>query len=147
MFSEYTEANSNAVTSWINGDSGTHDWSSVVEYVVKELEWNSSDKAVSIRVTEMKRKISSVVPCNITERPIVRFKSQKLDKLFEVVSTTLCLDYVSTCLHSPEIPMKFIFTEEKLCKYTSLPNVQSSIPRIFKKLLKPVYANVRGWVI
>lgn len=92
VFSEYTETNRNAVNSWIKGEPGAHDWSPAIEYVVKRLEGNTTDKAASVRAAEMRKKIISVVPCDITMRPVIQLKPDDIGKRFDVVSTTSCLE-------------------------------------------------------
>ena len=118
VFSEYTEANRQALKSWIAGDSDAFDWTPVIEMVVLELE--QSDKAVdcpladkdkldmiSNRTDELKRKIKSVVPCDVNKMPIVQLADGDVAIPFDVVSTSLCLE---TCVYS-EAQYKHIVAE------------------------------------
>ena len=107
VFSEYTEANRQALKSWIAGDPDAYDWTPVIEMVVLELE--QSDKVdcpltdkdkvdmVSNRANELKRKIKSIVPCDVNKTPIVQLHEADVAIPFDVVSTSLCLE---TCVSS-----------------------------------------------
>ena len=120
MFSEYTEANRQALKLWIAGDPDAYDWTSVIEMVVLELEQsnkvdcplNDKDKVdmVSNRANELKRKIKSIVPCDVNETPTVQLPGADVAIPFEVVSTSLCLE---TCVSS-EAHYKNIVAQ--LCK-------------------------------
>ena len=91
IFSEYAESNRKAVSSWIEGEAEAHDWSSMIRYVVKQLEGNFKDEAVSLREQQMKDKIKSVVPCDMTKCPVV-----DINEVFDVVSTSFCVEECSS---------------------------------------------------
>ncbi|CAB4019994.1 nicotinamide N-methyltransferase-like [Paramuricea clavata] len=126
VFSEYTEANRQAVKSWIAGDPDAHDWMPLIEIVVLELEQgrgivdesgeSSADKEKLERVlnaaaNEVKRKIKSIVPCDVNKAPIVQLDGVDVAKPFDVVSTSLCLE---SCVSS-EAHYKSSVAE--LCKF------------------------------
>jgi hypothetical protein len=124
VFAEYAEANREAVKSWIAGDAEAHDWTPLIEIAVLELEQGrgivdersetSADKEkldfVQNRADELKRKIKSIVPCDVTKSPIVQLDTDDVAKPFDVVSTSLCLE---ACVSS-EVHYKNIVAE--LCK-------------------------------
>ena len=124
VFSEYTEANREAVKSWIAGDPDAHDWMPLIEIAVLELEQGrgivdersetSADKekldCVLNRADELKRKIKSIVPCDVNKAPIVQLDTDDVAKPFDVVSTGLCLE---SCVSS-EVHYKNAVAE--LCK-------------------------------
>ena len=62
------------------------------------------------RVDGLKRKIRSVVPCDVFKTPIVEFESDDVGKPFDVVSTSVCLE---SCVTS-EAQYRNIVAE--LCK-------------------------------
>ena len=124
VFAEYAEANREAVKSWIAGDAEAHDWTPLIEIAVLELEQGrgivdgrsetSADKekldCVLNRADELKRKIKSIVPCDVNKAPIVQLDTDDVAKQFDVVSTSLCLE---SCVSS-EVHYKNIIAE--LCK-------------------------------
>ena len=122
VFAEYVEANREAVKSWIAGDPDAYDWMPLIEIVVLELEQGrgivespvvrtDKEKHDCVnRANELKRKIKSVVPCDVTKASIVQLDSDDVAKPFDVVSTSYCLE---TCVSS-EVHYKNIVAE--LCK-------------------------------
>ena len=110
VFAEYIEANRKAVKSWVAGSPTAYNWSPLVEYVVRNLERNSDPKAVSDREVELKSKIKSIVPCDATKDPIVDLQAFDIDKPFDVITTSLC---VEVCAVSKE---HYKSTVAKLCK-------------------------------
>ncbi|CAB3983777.1 nicotinamide N-methyltransferase-like [Paramuricea clavata] len=123
VFAEYAEANRQAVKSWIAGDPDAYDWMPLIEVAVLELEQGrgiaespvvprtDKEKLDCVnRANELKRKIKSVVPCDVTKAPIVQLDTDDVAKPFDVVSTSLCL-YV--CVSS-EVHYKNTVAE--LCK-------------------------------
>ena len=71
VVAEYTEANRNAMRLWINGNTDAYDWSPYIKYIVKDLEGNVNKETPSFRMQELKQKIKSIVPGDITKKPIV----------------------------------------------------------------------------
>ena len=92
VVAEYTEANRNAMRLWINGNTDAYDWSPYIKYIVKDLEGNVNKETPSFRMQEIKQKIKSIVPGDITKKPIVELNPDDINKQFDVVSTTLCLE-------------------------------------------------------
>ena len=104
VFAEYAEANRQAVKSWIAGDPDAHDWMPLIEIAVLELEQGrgivespavprtDKEKLDCVnRANELKRKIKSVVPCDVTKAPIVQLDRNDVAKPFDVVSSIFCL--------------------------------------------------------
>ena len=111
VFAEHLGANRKAVKSWIAGSPTAYNWSPLVEYVVRNLERNSDPKAVSDREVELKRKIKSIVYCDVTKDSIiVDLDTFDLGKPFDVVTTSSC---VEVCAFSKE---HYKITVAKLCK-------------------------------
>ena len=110
VFAEYTEDNREAVKSWIAGSTEAYDWSPLVRYVVCELEGDSTQEAIPNRERDMKQKIKSIVPCDVTKNPIVGLDCFDIGKPFDVVSTSLC---VEVCAASEG---HYKSTVAKLCK-------------------------------
>ena len=122
VFAEYVEANREAVKSWIAGDPDAYDWMPLIEIVVLELEQGrgivespvvrtDKEKHDCVnRANELKRKIKSVVPCDVTKAPIVQLDTDDVAKPFDVVSSSFCL---SACVSS-EVHYKNTVAE--LCK-------------------------------
>lgn len=96
VFAEYLEGNRQAVISWLAGNSKAHDHSSLIKYVVHDLEGDCSPDAVSKREKDLRQKIQSVVSCDVTANPIVDLEPIDLGKPFDVVSTSLCLEGVAS---------------------------------------------------
>jgi SAM-dependent methyltransferase len=123
VFAEYAEVNRQAVKSWIAGDPDAYDWMPLIEIAVLELEQGRGiGKSPAVprtdkekldcvnRANELKRKIKSVVPCDVTKAPIVQLDNDDVAKPFDVVSSSLCL---SPCVSS-EVHYKRTVAE--LCK-------------------------------
>ena len=111
VFSEYVEANRKAVESWIAGTREAYDWSPWIEFVVRDLEGDSSAQAVLDRTQDLKQKIKSVVPCDVTKDPIVRLESADVGKAFDVVSTSLCIEVAVSS------EQEYKSAVAKLCKF------------------------------
>ena len=110
VFSEYVEANREAVKSWIAGSPEAQDWSPWIEFVVHHLEGESNKQKVSSRTEDLKRKIKSVVHCDVTKNPIVDLEPADIGKPFDVITTSLCLEVgVSS-------EQEYKSTVAKLCK-------------------------------
>ncbi|CAB4019676.1 nicotinamide N-methyltransferase-like [Paramuricea clavata] len=122
VFAEYTEVNREAVKSWIAGDTDAFDWMPLIEIAVLELEQGrgivespvlrtDKEKLDCVnRANELKRKIKSVIPCDVTKVPIVELGTDDVAKPFDVVSTSFCLE---SCVSS-EVHYKKTVAE--LCK-------------------------------
>ena len=111
VFSEYVESNRKAVESWIAGSREAYDWSPWIEFVVRDLEGDNNAQAVLERTQDIKRKVKSVVPCDVTKDPIVNLESAEIGKAFDVVSTSLCIEAgVSS-------EQEYKRTVTKLCKF------------------------------
>ncbi|XP_028409883.1 nicotinamide N-methyltransferase-like [Dendronephthya gigantea] len=118
VFSEYTEANRQAVKSWIAGEPDAHDWMPLFE-VISELEQEDKIPVESTekekqdtllhRADELKKKIKSIVPCDVTKTPIVQLEHDDVDKPFDFVGTSLCLE---ACVTSED---HYKNTVAKLC--------------------------------
>ena len=131
VFAEYTEANRQAVKSWAEGKPDAHDWTSLIEVVVLELEQErgivtttdgsneivltDKDKRERVvnRVDELRGKIKSIVPCDVTKEPIVQLDASDVAKPFDVVTTSLCLE---ACVWSVMDYTKAVLELSKLLK-------------------------------
>jgi hypothetical protein len=110
VFAEYLEGNRKAVKSWIAGNSEAYDWSPLIRYVVGELEGDMNEEGIPNRERDMKQKVKSIVPCDVTKNTIVDLESLDVDKPFDVVLTSLC---VEVCAASEG---GYKSTVAKLCK-------------------------------
>ncbi|CAB4019677.1 nicotinamide N-methyltransferase-like [Paramuricea clavata] len=122
VFAEYAEVNREAVKSWIAGDPDAYDWMPLIEIAVLELEQGrgivespvlrkDKEKLDCVnRANELKRKIKSVIPCDVTKAPIVELGTDDVAKPFDVVSTSFCLE---SCVSSE---VHFKNTVAELCK-------------------------------
>ena len=105
VFAEYTEANRQAVKAWAAEKPDAHDWTPLIEIVVLERERGiaaiADGSSVALtdeekrervvnRADELKGKIKSIVPCDVTKEPIVQLDFDDVVKLFDVVTTSLC---------------------------------------------------------
>ena len=123
VFAEYAEVNRQAVKSWIASDPDAFNWTPIIEIAVLELEQGRgimespdvlTDKekldCVRSRANELKQKIKSVLPCDVTKTPIVQLDTEDVAKPFDVVTSSFCL---SVCVSS-EVHYKNTVAE--LCK-------------------------------
>ena len=98
VFAEYTEANRQAVKSWVDSNPEV-----VLELEAKNADCPAGNKdklaSVAHRASEIKRKIKSIIPCDVTKNPIVQFESDDVGKPFDVVTSSLCLE---ACVSSEE---------------------------------------------
>lgn len=67
-----------------------HDWSKYINYVVTELEKNTTEGAAAERELEMREKIREIIPCNIRSDNFIDSKSQTSN--FDIIHTNLCLE-------------------------------------------------------
>ena len=113
--------NRETVKSWVAGDPDAHDRMPFIQMAVIELEGGADESSVLLtdkkklgqvqsRVDDLKRKIKSFVPCDVFKTSIVELKSDDIDKPFDVVSTSVCLESCATS----EAQYKNIVAE--LCK-------------------------------
>ena len=130
VFSEYAEVNRDAVKSWIAGDPNAHNWMPLIEIavdleqgrgIVDESNESSAERPVVLtdkeklecvlnRANEVKRKIKSIIPCDVTKEPIVQLDLDDVSKPFDAVFTSFCLE---SCVSS-EVHYKNTVAE--LCK-------------------------------
>ena len=141
VFAEYTEANRQAVKSWVDGNPEAHDWTPLIELVVLELEAKNADcpagnkdklASVAHRASEIKRKIKSIIPCDVTKNPIVQFESDDVGKPFDVVTSSLCLE---ACVSSEEHYKNAV---AELCKLLK-PNGYLLMNGLFRRERKVLY--------
>lgn len=111
VFAECVKANRAALISWVAGHPEAHDWSSFINFVVRDLEGANDVEAVKNREEELKRKIKSVVPCDVTRTPIVDLESVDVGKPFDFVSTGL---YLEACVTSER---QYKSCLAKICKF------------------------------
>lgn len=103
VFAEYTAANREAVTSWIAGSPKAHKWSTLIKYIVRDIEGEEVDeKIISDREEQVKQNIKSVVACDVAKNPIVDFELVDVGNPFDVVSTSGCLEVCGKALQVSE---------------------------------------------
>ena len=100
IFAEYSEKNRQAAEKWLQKSPDSHDWSSYFRFIVQRLEGGTSEEA-SIRESELRKKISHVLPCDIEWEDPVKWPSTWSSQAatFDVVTTSLCLE---ACVTSRE---------------------------------------------
>lgn len=64
IFAEYSERNRQAVEKWRQNLPDSHDWSAHFRFIVENLEGRSPEDA-AIRESELRRKITHILPCDI----------------------------------------------------------------------------------
>ena len=100
IFAEYSERNRQAVEKWRQNLPGSHDWSADFRFIVENLEGRSREE-VAIRESELRRKITHILPCDIEWDNPVKWPSswESQSAMFDVVTTSLCLE---ACVTSKE---------------------------------------------
>ena len=100
IFAEYTAKNRQEVEKWLQNSADSHDWTPFFQFVVKNLEGKKNDE-VAIRESELRKKISHVLPCDIGWEDPVKWPSNLSAQtaMFDVVTTSLCLE---VCVTSSE---------------------------------------------
>lgn len=69
-----------------------HDWSKFVEYVVKDLEGDTSEGVVQRREKLMREKIKDVIPCDAANPSL--FSTDPLDCQYDIVQSKGCIEAV-----------------------------------------------------
>ena len=100
IFAEYSERNQQAVEKWRQNLPDSHDWSAHFRFIVENLEGRSREEA-AIRESELRRKITHILPCDIEWDNPVKWPSSwgSQSAMFDVVTTSLCLE---ACVTSKE---------------------------------------------
>lgn len=100
VFAEYTAKNRQEVEEWLQNSADSHDWSPFFQFVVKNLE-GKKDEEVAIRESELRKKISHILPCDIGWENPIQWPSTLSSEsaMFDVVTTSLCLE---ACVTSNE---------------------------------------------
>ena len=100
IFAEYSEKNRQEVEKWHQNSPDSHNWSAHFRFVTQTLEGKTSEEA-SIRESELRKKISHVLPCDIGWEDPVKWPStwSSQTAMFDVVTTFLCLE---ACVTSNE---------------------------------------------
>ncbi|XP_065835285.1 indolethylamine N-methyltransferase-like [Oscarella lobularis] len=93
VLADYTPACLHVIDQWRKAPSKTEqlrDWTSHFRYIVQNLEMNDDDEAPKQRESQLKVKLSSLIPCNILDdKPL---GNDDYDKRFDVVSSSFCLE-------------------------------------------------------
>ena len=91
-FAAYLESERKEIELWKHGKEGAHDWSLFFKHVVHKMEHTSGDNAWHEREELLRKRISSIIPCDIfSENPLL-VKQEP----FEIVNTSLCLESACT---------------------------------------------------
>ena len=69
-----------------------HDWSKFIEYVVRDLEGDTTEDAVEKREKEMREKIREIIPCDATKDPF--FSGEYQARQYDIVQSCTCLESV-----------------------------------------------------
>ena len=91
-FSAYLENERKEVELWKDAKEGAHDWSSHFKHVVNEMEHIAGDDAWREREKLLRKRISSIVPCDALSDSPLLIKQEP----FEIASTSLCLEAACT---------------------------------------------------
>ena len=70
-----------------------HDWSKFVEYVVKDLEGDTSEGAIERREKEMRRKIKELIPCDASNLDSF-FSGEYETRQYDIVQSCTCLESI-----------------------------------------------------
>jgi len=87
-FAAYAESERREIELWKHGKEGAHDWSSHFINIVNEVEHIAGDDAWRKREKLLRKRISSIVPCDILSDNPLLVKQEP----FEIISTSLCLE-------------------------------------------------------
>ena len=71
-----------------------HDWSKFTEYVVKELEGDTTEGAVERREKEIREKIKEIIPCDASN-PDSFFDAKFQARQYDIVQVNACLETVA----------------------------------------------------
>ena len=93
IFAEYSEKNRQVVEKWLQKSPDSHDWLPYFKFVVQTLEGKKSED-VAVRESELRKKISHVLPCDIRWEDPVEWPADWSPQTatFDVVSTSLCIE-------------------------------------------------------
>ena len=94
IFAEYSEENRKEAAAWRDRSPDAHDWSPYFKFVLQRLEGKGSEEAFLTRETELREKITHILPCDIALEDPVKWPSTWTSQLgsFDVVTTSLCLE-------------------------------------------------------
>ena len=70
-----------------------HDWSKYTEYVVRELEGDTTEGAVERREKTMREKIKEIIPCDASN-PDSFFDAEYQTRQYDIVQCNSCLEGV-----------------------------------------------------
>ena len=91
-FAAYAENERKEIILWKNREEGAHDWSSHFKHVINQVEHIAGDDAWREREELLRKRIISVIPCDIFSNNPLLVKQEP----FEIVSTSLCLEAACT---------------------------------------------------
>ena len=93
IFAEYSQENRKEVAAWRERSRDAHDWSPYFKFVVQRLEGKGSEEAL-IREAELRKKITHILPCDISLEDPVKWPSTWTSQLdsFDVVTTSFCIE-------------------------------------------------------
>ncbi|XP_065832081.1 nicotinamide N-methyltransferase-like isoform X2 [Oscarella lobularis] len=109
VFADYSPSALNAVDEWKKAPftrEHQNDWRDFFRYVVCDLERNADDDGDELirRASQLKGKLSSLVPCNIlSDTPL---GNNDYDQRFDVVSSAFCLEVASRTYEQYKLSVK-----------------------------------------
>ena len=92
LFSDFAEANREALLQWLNNDPKAYDWTPFIKYVVVDLE-GKSEEEVPVRAELMREVIKAVVPCDVHRDPPI--PTQYVNQ-YDIVTDIFCLPAACT---------------------------------------------------
>ena len=109
VLAEYSPNNRRALRQWLDRDPAAFDWTPHFNFVVQELE-GKGEEALYERQEQVRRVVKAVVPCDMTQEPIVE---KGYDHTYDVVISSLAIDTVPRTYEEFE---KIVFRVGKLVK-------------------------------
>ena len=103
-FADYAEVNLEQIKLWVNSDLQAHDWSPYFNHVVGSLEGNSDTRVAVEREQLLKKKITSIVPCDIRVKDpqkIINGGDNAFEP-FDIVAFNFCAEAVCMSIQEYE---------------------------------------------
>ena len=88
VLAEYGQKCRNALQDWLNHSPSAWDWTPYTKHVVCDLE-GKDESEVQEREEDLRKAIKAVVPCNITQDPLI---AKGYEGPYDVVMSMLCIE-------------------------------------------------------